>query len=82
MPKKNPEIGRTLPDDPLIPDPVCRRELGISSMTMWRLEFGQPEKNKPPHPNFPDRYTINGRNFRKQSQWEAFKESLRVKEDA
>ena len=47
-------------------------------MTRWRLNSASPEKDKPPHPNFPERYTINGRNYRKQCQWEPFKQSLKV----
>jgi hypothetical protein len=63
--------------DELVPDPQCRKELGnINPMSWWRMEFGDGKTK--PLPNFPDRYRIRNRNFRKRSEFERFKRSLRV----
>jgi hypothetical protein len=69
---------RDSPSSELVPDPVCQRELGIGKMTWWRLEFGRREHNKPPHPDFPARYRLNNRNYRRRDQFERLKESLKT----
>jgi predicted DNA-binding transcriptional regulator AlpA len=62
-----------LPDnfvpDALVPDRLVAKELGVGLITLWRrtkdLKFG-----------FPPAIKINGRNYRRRSDLEAFKHRM------
>ncbi len=57
------------PDD-LVPDPRVAQELGgVRLITLWRW-------SKNPKVGFPPAIKINGRNYRRRSDLEAFKQRM------
>lgn len=70
MPNQNSPL---FPDsDTLIPDPKVARELGVSAVTLWRWDEN-------PAVDFPPKYKINNRNYRKRSDLDAFIARARVR---
>lgn len=56
--------------DQLVPDSQAARELGgVSAVTMWRWTKNEAL-------GFPKQIKINGRNYRKRSELEAFKQRM------
>ncbi len=56
--------------DQLVPDSQAAMELGnVSAVTMWR-------RTKDPKLGFPPAIKINGRNYRRRSDLEAFKQRM------
>ena len=55
--------------DELVPDPQVGRELGITSMTLWRWDHD-------PDLEFPPAIKIRNRNFRSRNLLEAWKAKM------
>jgi predicted DNA-binding transcriptional regulator AlpA len=60
-----------IPDaDPLVPDPDVAREFSVSLKTIWEWTTKRPDLG------FAQRISINGRNYRRRSEIEAFKDRM------